>query len=197
MNNAKRGEPHCTKLLTLNPDSLPGLLHKAQTQLDADDFENAQRTLTHAKEQHPAAANRINPLLQNAAKLLKRSKAKDYYKVLDLPRSATAKEIKRAYLKLSKQFHPDKATTADDRPVYEKKMATINEAYEVLSDPDLKARFDDGDDPNDPESQARGHGGPFQGSPFPFEGFGGHAGGGGRQFVFRSGPGQGGGRWWV
>jgi len=59
-------------------------------------------------------------------------------------------------------------------------MAAINEAYEVLSDPELKARFDNGDDPNNPEQQ----GNPFHGSPFG-------QGQGGQQFFFRQGPGQG------
>lgn len=59
-------------------------------------------------------------------------------------------------------------------------MATINEAYEVLKDSELRARFDAGDDPNDAEAQSRGHGGPFQGSPFG-------QGAGGQQFFFQSG----------
>ena len=60
-------------------------------------------------------------------------------------------------------------------------MAAVNEAYEVLSDPELKERFDRGDDPNNPEQQQGGN--PFQGSPF-----------GGQQFMFRQGgfPGGGG-----
>ena len=58
-------------------------------------------------------------------------------------------------------------------------MAAINEAYEVLSDPELRARFDRGDDPNNPEQQ---QGGPFHGSPFG-------QGGGGQQFVFKQGGG--------
>ena len=59
-------------------------------------------------------------------------------------------------------------------------MASINEAYEVLSDPELKQRFDRGEDPNDPASQHGGH--PFHGSPF--------GGGGQQQFVFRQGGSQ-------
>ncbi|TKA62457.1 hypothetical protein B0A49_07126 [Cryomyces minteri] len=77
-------------------------------------------------------------------------------------------------------------------------MGQVNEAYEVLSDPELKARFDRGDDPNDQSQQGQ----PFQGSPFG-HGAGGQqyfyqqrsGGGGGPQFKFQhSGGGGGGGR---
>ena len=64
-------------------------------------------------------------------------------------------------------------------------MASINEAYEVLSDPELRRRFDNGDDPNSHEQQ----GNPFQGSPFGGHPFGG---GGGQQFQFKFGGGSGG-----
>ena len=49
-------------------------------------------------------------------------------------------------------------------------MAGVNEAYEVLSDPELRARFDRGDDPNDPSGQSNPFGGsPFGGQPFVFQ----------------------------
>lgn len=64
-------------------------------------------------------------------------------------------------------------------------MATLNEAYEVLSDPELRQRFDNGDDPNDPSSQA---GGPFQqGGAHPFAQFFQQAAGGGGSFFQHSG----------
>lgn len=123
--------------------------------------------------------------LRKAHTLLKRSKQKDYYKVLGVPRDADERDIKKAYRKLSKVNHPDKASAQGITPEEaQKKMAAINEAYEVLSDPELKQRFDNGDDPNNPEQQQGGH--PFHGSPF----------GGGQQFFFQQGggfPGGGGG----
>lgn len=182
MNNHKRGQTFCRTLLTLSPHSFPALLHQAQAQLDADDFEGAIATLNTAQEHHQHAAQRINPLLQKAQTLLKRSKSKDYYKILGVPRDASSKDIKRAYIKASKLNHPDKVAAGADqatRLAAEKKMAAVNEAYEVLYDEQLRARFDAGDDPNDPEAQSRGHGGPFQGSPFQ-----------GGQFQFRSGGGN-------
>ncbi|KAH3905287.1 hypothetical protein HBI56_209650 [Parastagonospora nodorum] len=178
MGNTKKGTPYCHEALQLNPDSLYGLIHKGQTQLEADDFEDAVRTLEHAKEHHQQH-QKIHELLSKAQTLLKRSKTKDYYKVLGLTRDAGEREIKRAYRKMSKMYHPDKASAINMTPEEaQKKMANINEAYEVLSDPELKERFDRGDDPNSTEQQ---QGNPFQGSPF-----------GGQQFMFRQGGGGGG-----
>ncbi|KAK3044059.1 hypothetical protein LTS18_002278, partial [Coniosporium uncinatum] len=183
MNSNKKGLPYCVEALQHNPTSLYGLLSKARKQIDADDFEDATRTLNEAKEHHPNN-QKLNEMLNEAQNLLKRSKQKDYYKVLGVPRDADERDIKRAYRKLSVKFHPDKAAGQGfTKEEAEKKMASINEAYEVLSDPELKQRFDNGDDPNNPEQQQGGH--PFQGSPF-----------GGQQFVFRQGggfPGGGGG----
>ncbi|KAH9880184.1 hypothetical protein J1614_002210 [Plenodomus biglobosus] len=171
MNNFKKGTPYCIEALQLNPDSLHGSLHKAQIQLDSDDFEACIRTLDHVKEHHQS--QKLNEMYNKAQTLLKRSKTKDYYKVLGVSRDATEREVKKAYRNLSKIYHPDKASANNISPEEaQKKMAAVNEAYEVLSDPELKERFDRGDDPNNNEQQ----GNPFQGSPF-----------GGQQFMFRQG----------
>lgn len=124
----------------------------------------------------PDKQDKVNPILNKAQIALKRSKTKDYYKVLGVNNDADERQIKSAYRKASKVHHPDKAAKQGiNKEEAEKKMASINEAYEVLSDPELRARFDRGDDPN---SQERGD--PFQGSPF----------GGGHPFMFHQ---QGGG----
>lgn len=119
---------------------------------------------------------------------LKRSKTKDYYKVLNLPRDADELQIKGAYRRMVKQHHPDKAHKQGiSKEDAEKKMAQVNEAYEVLSDPALKERFDRGDDPNDHSQQ--GHN-PFQQGGNPFNGFAGHQHSGGNQFNFKFGGGN-------
>lgn len=63
---------------------------------------------------------------------------KDYYKTLGLSRDATDAEIKKAYRKLARKFHPDVCKDADG----EKKFKEIGEAYEVLKDPEKKAMYD-------------------------------------------------------
>ena len=63
---------------------------------------------------------------------------KDYYKTLALPKTATAEEIKKAFRKLARQYHPD----VNKKPEAEKRFKEINEANEVLSDPDKRKRYD-------------------------------------------------------
>lgn len=64
---------------------------------------------------------------------------KDYYKILGVSKTATEKEIKAAFRKLAQKYHPDKNP---GNKAAEEKFKDINEAYEVLSDPKKRARYD-------------------------------------------------------
>lgn len=64
---------------------------------------------------------------------------RDYYEVLEVSKSATADEIKKAYRKLAIKYHPDKNP---DNPEAEEKFKEAAEAYEVLSNPEKKQRYD-------------------------------------------------------
>ncbi len=65
---------------------------------------------------------------------------KDYYKTLGVPRDASEEDIKKAFRKLARQYHPD---TATDKKRAEEKFKEINEAYEVLSDKAKRQRYDE------------------------------------------------------
>jgi curved DNA-binding protein len=65
---------------------------------------------------------------------------KDYYKVLNVPREASSEDIKKAFRKLARQYHPD---VAKDKKGAEEKFKEINEAYEVLGDPDSRKKYDE------------------------------------------------------
>ncbi len=64
---------------------------------------------------------------------------KDYYATLGVPREASAEDIKKAFRKLARQYHPD---TAKDKKAAEEKFKEINEANEVLSDPEKRKKYD-------------------------------------------------------
>ena len=64
---------------------------------------------------------------------------RDYYEVLGIDKSASADDIKKAYRKLAKKYHPD--LNPDDKEA-EVHFKEVNEAYEVLSDDQKKARYD-------------------------------------------------------
>ena len=64
---------------------------------------------------------------------------RDYYQILGVPRAASADEIKSAYRKLAMQYHPDR--NPGDKQA-EDRFKEINEAYQVLSDPQKRSRYD-------------------------------------------------------
>ena len=66
-------------------------------------------------------------------------KYKDYYEILGVPRTASDADIKKAFRKLARKHHPD---VAKDKKSAEEKFKEINEAYEILKDPDKRAAYD-------------------------------------------------------
>lgn len=92
---------------------------------------------------------------------------KDYYEILGVSKTATEQEIKSAYRKLAKKYHPDVNKT----PGAERKYKDVNEAYEVLHDPEKRQKYDALGPNWEAAQQFGGQGGGFQG-------FGGFPGGG-------------------
>lgn len=175
LNLAKKAEPWCDALLAMSSEAhklaseiytesspeVDGWIGKGEALLAREEWEEAVRAFERAAEGSGRSNRDVLARLQKAQRLLKQSKRKDYYKVLGVSRDADSRTIKKAFRKAAMTAHPDKGGS-------EAKMATVNEAYEVLSNPELRQRFDNGDDPNDTSSQ----GSPFTGFATNFGGFG-------------------------
>ena len=67
--------------------------------------------------------------------------SRDYYQILGIPRTASADEIKKAYRRLARQWHPD-LHSGSKKSEMEKKCKELNEAHEVLADPDKRKKYD-------------------------------------------------------
>lgn len=119
------------------------------------------------------------------------STKRDYYEVLGVSKNASEAEIKKAYKKLARKYHPD--LNRDNPKEAEEKFKEINAAYEILSDPQKKAQYDQfGHAAFDGAGNAAGGGfGGFGG--FSSGGFGGFGGGSGFEDIFESFFGGGGG----
>ena len=85
---------------------------------------------------------------------------RDYYEVLGVSKTATEDELKKAYRKLAKKYHPD--ANPDNKEEAEAKFKEVNEAYEVLSDPKKRQMYDQFGTV-DPQGFGGGAGGPFGG----------------------------------
>lgn len=91
-----------------------------------------------------------------------------------MKRTATKQEIVKAYRKAAQKWHPDNFQ-GDEKKIAEKKFIDVAAAKEVLTDPEKRQQFDNGEDPLDPEARANPfrNGNPFaqfhHGSPFQFK----------------------------
>jgi len=174
---AKETIDTCTEILdTYHVSDAEILVSRAEAHILNEDYDAALADFQKAHESEDS--QRIHDGIKRVQKLIKQSKKRDYYKILNVRRTANKPEILRAYRKLAIKWHPDKYE-GDDKKKAEKMFIDIAAAKEVLTDPEKRARFDAGDDPLDAEEQAQQHN-PFQG----FNPFGGGNGQGGFTFRF-------------
>lgn len=146
----------CDESLRLNPGYVKALRTRARAKLACEKYEEAVGDFKSALEESSGAeAEGLKKELRSAEIDLKRSKKKDYYKILGVSKDASSAELKKAYRKESLKHHPDKGGD-------EEKFKLCNEAFGILSDDTKRRRYDAGAD--DPDSDvAGGFGGGFGG----------------------------------
>lgn len=160
----------CDRAIALDPTYTKARRTRAKCLGDTGDWQGSVNDLKAIAESSPSEPNIARDI--RAAELeLKKSKRKDYYKILGVDKDAGDSEIKKAYRRLAIQTHPDK--NPDDKDA-ENRFKDVGEAYETLSDTAKRQRYDSGVDLEDPSDMFGGGGG---GHPFA----GGMGGGGGMQ----------------
>ena len=92
----------------------------------------------------------------------------DYYKILGVDKTIPQKDVKKAYLKRAKQFHPD---LHPDDPKAQAKFQALQEAYQVISDPEKRKKYDQYGEQWKQAEQFEGFGGGGTGGGNPFGGF--------------------------
>uniref|UniRef100_A0AAY4DGG7 DnaJ homolog subfamily C member 3 n=1 Tax=Denticeps clupeoides TaxID=299321 RepID=A0AAY4DGG7_9TELE len=166
-----KGISVCSEVLKSDPHNVKVLKDRAEAYLQDEQYEEAIKDFETAKE-HSENDRQIKEGLERAQRLLKQSQRRDYYKILGVKRNAQKKEIIKAYRKLAQQWHPDNFQDPEDKKRAEKKFIDIAQAKEVLTDPEKRSKFDQGEDPLDPESQhGGGHHNHFHGAWESFQGY--------------------------
>jgi DnaJ homolog subfamily C member 7 len=121
----------CERALQLDPSYTKARKTKAKALGLSGDWENAVKEYKSIAEQNPAEPG-IAQEVRSAELELKKSKRKDYYKILGIEKDADETAVKKAYRKLAIVHHPDK--NPDDEAAADR-FKDIGEAYETLSDP--------------------------------------------------------------
>lgn len=162
----------CTEALRYGPEDANILCDRAEAYLNGDEFEEAEADFHKAANIDPHLT-RAQEGVKKAQNIAKQRNKRDYYKILDVKRTASKREILRQYRKLAAKYHPDNFTDEKEKAKNEKVFIDVARAKEVLTDEEKRRQFDSGIDPLDPEAQNQHHGGfPFQGgfdSPFVFK----------------------------
>ncbi|XP_066587513.1 dnaJ homolog subfamily C member 7 [Prorops nasuta] len=136
----------CTEALKINEGYLKALIRRATSYLELKEYEDAVRDFEKVCEMDKSREYRR--LLMEAKLALKRSKRKDYYKILGIDKNASTDDIKKAYRKRAMVHHPDRHANASEpeRKEQEKKFKEVGEAYGILSDPKKRSRYDNESD---------------------------------------------------
>ncbi|XP_076624457.1 tetratricopeptide repeat protein 2 [Colletes latitarsis] len=136
----------CTEALKLDNNYLKALLRRAASYMELKKYEDAIHDLEKAYKMDKSRDNKR--LLMEAKLALKISMRKDYYKILGIDKNASTDDIKKAYRKRAMVHHPDRHpnATEGEKKEQEKKFKDVGEAYEILSDPKKRSRYDNGHD---------------------------------------------------
>jgi len=162
----------CTKAIDADPSFTKAYLKRAdynyalggvdRLEQSIQDYERADEMQSEEeKEEAGKGQNSIKSKLKQAKVSLKRARRKDFYAILGVAQDAEEEELKKAYKKLALKWHPDRhsSKSEEEKKIAEAKFKEVGEAYEVLTDKEKRARYDQGVDVEDLDNPHAGCGG--------------------------------------
>jgi DnaJ family protein C protein 7 len=132
----------CSSALKLDENYQKAFLHRARCYMKLKDFEKA--VSDYEKAFSTDKSRETKRLFEEINLALKRSKRKDYYKILGVEKNASIDEINKAFRRKALAHHPDRHVTVSDgeRREHTEKFLEVREAYGILSDLEKRARYD-------------------------------------------------------
>lgn len=143
----KNAVDDCSRALEIDERYLKALLKRAKLYIELEQFDASIKDAEAACEMEPGNDDAKSQLRESKLEL-KKSKRRNYYKILGVTKTADDRAIKKGYRVKAMKYHPDKcgATEGEVKEQAEEKFKVISEAYTVLSDPQKRAAYDNGAD---------------------------------------------------
>jgi DnaJ family protein C protein 7 len=153
----------CNEALQANRSNTKALMRRADINLAIGEKDSLNKALKDYEELHRGDEHDMSSKIKQTKMAIKNIGKKDLYKSLGVMRDASEDEIKKAYKKSALKYHPDRNSNKSEKEkeAANTKFKEIGEAYEILSDPEKKSRYDQGVDVEDidnPHAGPRGGG---------------------------------------
>jgi DnaJ family protein C protein 7 len=146
------------KSIKYNPKYAKALVKRGDMHVALEDYNEAIRDFSDASDYDSNGFN-VQAKLKDAQSKAKKSKRKDYYKILGVPKDSQDPVIHKAYKKLALKWHPDKNTANEEQAALaKKKFQELNEAKNVLLDKNNREKYDQGFDLDEINSGRADHG---------------------------------------
>merc|ERR1712012_851761 len=140
----------CSNAIDLDNNYIKAYIRRAKSYMETEQYEEAVRDYESVFKSDKSNME-FRQLLQEAKLELKKSKRKNYYKILGVEKTANDDEIKKAYRKRAMVHHPDRhsSATEEEKKDHEMKFKEVGEAYAILSDEKKRRMYDSGQDLED------------------------------------------------
>merc|ERR1711976_239364 len=140
LNKTEKALKSINEAINLDPKYAKAYFKRGELYTKIEDYSQAVKDYQLAQNLDPSM-NLTNKIKTISAKASKQSATKDYYKILGVEKKATQNEIKKAYHKLCRQYHPDKQENEEAKQLANKKMLDLNEAYGTLKDEEKRKKY--------------------------------------------------------